>query len=389
MASVENRVELTIKVDEFILKYVLTYILKYIFVLGGNMDFSYTFPAVKGVQAKKDYYITMIPLRYLAKILPEPGEYLPPEMRSQRRINEQRIPGMKNYIIDNRDTYIFSSLTASIDGEFHFEEQGIENVGNLKISMDAKILINDGQHRRAAISQALLEDDTLGDETISVVFFEDRGLKQSQQMFSDLNMNAQKSSNSINTCFETRDALAVITKEIVANNEFLCKYTDLEKDNLGKNSSKLFTLYNIYRVNKKIVGKDIINDKTESFLQEFWTCVVNSIPEWSELERKEITKKDLREEYVTTLGVTLLSFSRIGLWLFKNEKYSVREYIEKFKLIDWRRSNKIWVNRMIRPNGKIINNENAICLIGNAIKKEIEMPLTREEEKREINFKEN
>lgn len=350
------------------------------------MDFSYMFPAVKGVQAKKDYYITMIPLKYLVKILPEPGEYLPPEYRAQRRINEQRIPGMKSYVIDNRDSYIFSSLTASIDGEFHFEETGFENVGRLRISMDAKILINDGQHRRAAIAQALLEDDTLGDETISVVFYEDRGLKQSQQMFSDLNMNAQKSSNSINTCFETRDALAVATKNIVSEIPFLSKYTDFEKDNLGKNSSKLFTLYVLYRVNKKILGKTDIVGEDETFLKRFWNAVVDSIPEWNELERKEITKKDLREEYVTTLGVTLLSFSRIGSWLYNNAQDKVEAYVKKFENIDWQRSNALWCERMIRPNGKIINNETAICLIGNAIKSEIGMPLTKDEEKREKSF---
>lgn len=350
------------------------------------MDFSYMFPAVKGVQAKKDYYITMIPLKYLVKILPEPGEYLPPEYRAQRRINEQRIPGMKSYVIDNRDSYIFSSLTASIDGEFHFEETGFENVGRLRISMDAKILINDGQHRRAAIAQALLEDDTLGDETISVVFYEDRGLKQSQQMFSDLNMNAQKSSNSINTCFETRDALAVATKNIVSEIPFLSKYTDFEKDNLGKNSSKLFTLYVLYRVNKKILGKTDIVGEDEIFLKRFWNAVVDSIPEWNELERKEITKKDLREEYVTTLGVTLLSFSRIGSWLYNNAQDEVEAYVKKFENIDWQRSNVLWCERMIRPNGKIINNETAICLIGNAIKSEIGMPLTKDEEKREKSF---
>lgn len=350
------------------------------------MDFSYRFPAVKGVQAKKDYYITMIPLKYLVKILPEPGEYLPPEYRAQRRINEQRIPGMKSYVIENRDSYIFSSLTASIDGEFHFEEMGIDNVGCLHISMDAKILINDGQHRRAAIAQALLEDDSLGEETISVVFYEDRGLKQSQQMFSDLNMNAQKSSNSINTCYETRDALAVATKNIVSENAFLSKYTDFEKDNLGKNSSKLFTLYIIYRVNKKILCKTEISEADELFLKKFWKAIVSNIPEWGELERKEITKKDLREEYITTLGVTLLSFSRIGIWIYNNDFDNIEKYIQRFNDIDWQRSNSLWQDRMIRSNGKIINNETAIYLIGNAIKQEIGMPLTKEEEKREKAF---
>lgn len=352
------------------------------------MNFSYVFPAVKGVQAKKDYYITMIPLKYLVKILPEPGEYLPPEFRAQRRINEQRIPGMKNYIIDNRDSYIFSSLTASIDGEFHFEPTNIENMGNLHISMEAKILINDGQHRRAAIAQALIEDETLGDETISVVLYEDRGLKQSQQMFSDLNMNAQKSSNSINTCYETRNELAVTTKNIVSKIPFLSKYTDFEKDNLGKNSSKLFTLYTLYRVNKKIIGKEEVEFEDEVFLKDFWEAIVAYVPEWSELERKEITKKDLREDYVTILGVTLLSFSRVGSWLYNNNRNEIDKYIQQFQKIDWQRSNPLWADRMIRPNGKIINNENAVYLIGNAIKMEINMPFTREEEKRENIFEE-
>lgn len=352
------------------------------------MDFSYIFPAVKGVQAKKDYYISMIPLKYLVRLLPEPGEYLPPEFRAQRKINEQRIPGMKSYIIENRDSYIFSSLTASIDGEFVFIEKETDSTGLLHISMNAKVLINDGQHRRAAIAQALLEDETLGDETISVVFYEDRGLKQSQQMFSDLNMNAQKSSNSINTCYETRDALAVATKEIVSEIPFLNKYTDLEKDNLGKNSSNLFTLYTIYRVNKKIVNKDEFDDRDKLFLLDFWREIVDNIPEWKDLEQKEITKKDLREEYVTTLGVTLLSFSRIGLWLYNNKKTELKRYISRFKKIDWKRNNSLWKNRMIRENGKIINNENAVYLIGNALKKSIGIPLSKEEEKRERMFEE-
>ena len=34
-------------------------------------------------------------------------------------------------IVENRESYIFSSLTASIDGEFHFENAGKENIGNL------------------------------------------------------------------------------------------------------------------------------------------------------------------------------------------------------------------------------------------------------------------
>ncbi len=348
------------------------------------MDFSYNFPAVSGIQAGHEYYITMIPLKYLVKLLPEPIEYIPPEYRAQRRLNETRIPEIKNYILENRDTYVFSSLTASIDGMYSFEEsKELKGIGLLKISMDAKLLINDGQHRRAALAQALTEDDTLEDETISVVLFEDRGLEKSQQMFTDLNMNAQKSSNSINTCYETRNPLAVITKEIVANNVFLSKYTDLEKDNLGKNSSKLFTLYTIFRVNKKILGGVEIAEGDKEFLTMFWEAIISNIPEWKELENKTISKTELREDYVTTLGVTLLSFSRIGIWLYQENVRILENYLSGLSMIDWKRSNKNWNGRIIRENGKIMNNENAVILAGNYIKQCLGMELTKDEKKRE------
>jgi len=57
--------------------------------------------------------------------------------------------------------------------------------------MDARFMINDGQHRRAAFELALKENE-LGYKTIAVVFFLDVGLKRSQQMFTDLNRYAAR-----------------------------------------------------------------------------------------------------------------------------------------------------------------------------------------------------
>ena len=93
--------------------------------------------------------------------------------------------------------------------------------------------------------------------TISVVFFEDKGLERSQQMFTDLNKHAVRTSNSLSTLYDSRDEFAVITKQVIAEIPFFQKYTDKEKDNLGKNSSKIFTLTNIYKANKNILhGKN-------------------------------------------------------------------------------------------------------------------------------------
>ena len=85
-------------------------------------------------------------------------EELVPELRAQRTLNRARIPEMARYIGANRESYVFSALTASIDASVSFEPIGNDGegsrVGLLRVPMDARFIINDGQHRRAAIRRA-------------------------------------------------------------------------------------------------------------------------------------------------------------------------------------------------------------------------------------------
>ena len=220
------------------------------------MAFSYKFAVVRGVQAQREYFIAMIPLGLLSKLFQNEDEYILPEYRAQRGINEARIPEIRDYILNNKNTYVFSALSASIDGTFEFHPSEIDdNVGILEVDMGAVLLINDGQHRKAAIEAALIEAPELAKETISIVLFRDEGLKRSQQMFADLNKHAVKSTMSLSTLYDYRDDLANAVKEVVFQIPFLNKYIDKEKDNLGKNSSKLFTLANFLRANRRIIRK--------------------------------------------------------------------------------------------------------------------------------------
>lgn len=149
---------------------------------------NYQFPAVKGCQAGKDYYICMVPLGLMSKIFATDSSDVPAEYRAQRKLNEARIPEICGYILSNRDSYVFSALAASVDGDMKFvPADSNENAGLLEIDMTASFLINDGQHRKAAIEAAIAEDESLKEETISIVLYKDQGLQRSQQMFTDLN----------------------------------------------------------------------------------------------------------------------------------------------------------------------------------------------------------
>lgn len=333
------------------------------------MQFKYKFPAVKGIQAGKEYYISMVPLKILTRLFPSEEDVILPEYRAQRKINEARIPEIKKYILNNPGNYVFSALSASIDGDFSFIPFSGTDAGELEIDMDSTFLINDGQHRKAAIEAALEENPTIGDETISIVFFRDRGLERSQQMFTDLNKHAVKTSNSLATLYDSRDEIAKATKMVIDNNAFLKRYTDKERDILGKNSSKLFTLNTIYKANQRILKKGSCSKEDACFLISFWDEISKNITEWNDLLTKEITKKDLKENYIVTLSITIQAFGKLGRIFYENKDLDYKNILSGLTYINWSRDNDEWIGITVRENGKVLNSEESISLTCKKIEK--------------------
>lgn len=345
----------------------------------------YQFPAVKGKQAGKEYYICMIPLGLLSKIFIIENGDVAPEHRAQRKLNESRIPEISNYILENRESYVFSALAASVDGEMHFVPYSSNsNIGVLEIDMDASFLINDGQHRKAAIDAAIEEDETLKDETISVVLYKDNGLTRSQQMFTDLNKHAVTTSKSLNTLYESKDPVAIITKNVINAIDFLRKYTDKEKDNLSKFSSNIFTLNTFYTAHKRIVKLIVDTEKSEQFIKTFWENVVLNMKEWNEMDAGELSKKSLREDYITTQGLIILALGRLCEHYYSDKSVDMMTSLKGLKRIDWLRNNeKSWMNRAIKKNGKINRNEQGIFLTYVEIKRLLGLAISKEELKKE------
>jgi len=350
------------------------------------MSFNYNFSAVKGVQAGRDYYIAMIPLGLLSKLFNNEDEYLLPEYRAQRKINEQRIPEIRDYILDNPDTYVFSALSASIDGNFSFEKSALDdNLGLLHIDMNAVLLINDGQHRKASIEAAIKENPKLCDETIAVVLFKDEGLKRSQQMFADLNKHAVKPSKSLSTLYDDRDDLSNAVKDVVYSIPFLNKYVDKEHDTLGKFSSKLFTLANFLRANQRIIKADHVTENDCAFLKSFWSLIFTDIDEWQLMDNKHISKCSFKEDYVLTLSVVINAFGRLG-HSFYVEELNLK-ILKELNDIDWLRSNSEWSGRIFNDQGKITGKDDSIIKICNLIKMKLGITLNKDEMVKENEIK--
>jgi DNA sulfur modification protein DndB len=356
--------------------------------------FSYNFPAIRGKQGDKDYYVVMCPLRIIPKIFLFDEEEIPPEHRSQRILNKARIPDITNYIVENPKDYVFSSITASIDGDIEFtpfkNEVGFNDLGQLKISLESRFLINDGQHRRAAIEEALKLSPEIGNETISVVFFHDEGLKKSQQMFSDLNRHAVNTTSSIGILYDHRDRLSMITKDIITSVPLLARYTDKERVSLSQNSPKILALNHIFNTNLRLLGKakgENINKEDEDFLVEFWSTLCESIVEWNMVLKKELNTRELRANYIVGHGVFIEAVGLVGRYLRKYHENNWPQYIKRLSKIDWTRSNtNDWLGRAFNQNGRIQKTRSTIQLTANKIKQLIDIPLTEQEQALEDKF---
>lgn len=314
----------------------------------------FSFPAVKGIQASMEYYVAMVPLDCISKLFTFTDENLPPEIRSQRTLNKARIPEIREYILSNPKSYVFSALTASIDGDVDFEAvQENSNLGMLSISMAAKLLINDGQHRRAAIEEALKKNPELKYEHISIVLYHDIGLKRSQQMFSDLNRFAIRPTKSLNILYDNRDFMSLLVKHIIASVPNFNQLIDKEHTSIPNRSIALFTLSAMHHGTKALLKDFTISEEEQTEIaKQFWTEIYKNMTEWKMVADKKIKASEIRRDSLSPLSITIRSLGEIGNILISEYPQDWKMKLVTLKKIDWKKTNPLWQNGIV-VNGSV------------------------------------
>ena len=347
--------------------------------------FEYTFTALRGLQGGREYYVAMCPLRLLPKLFLFNEDELAPEIRAQRVINRTRVPEIARYIVDNQSDYVFSSLTASIDGRVQFEPHGSQaNVGRLAIPMEARFILNDGQHRRAAVEEALKERPELGDETISVVFFVDRGLKRSQQMFADLNRHAVRPTRSIGILYDHRDGLSLLARKLAAEVATFRGLVEMERTTISNRSRKLFTLSSIYQATRRFLRKPAgapVSEAEATLAGEFWNEVGKHMPDWQAAGARTVSTAELRRDTIHAHGIALQALAVAGADLLQLEPARWKARLKGLEKVDWSRSNAdLWEGRAT-IGGRVSKTEANVMLTSNVLKDAMGVALSAQETK--------
>ena len=350
-----------------------------------DISYEYSFPAIRGLQAGKAYYVTMCPLRLLPKIFLFDEAEVAPELRAQRSLNRARLPEMARYILDNQDSYVFSAITASVDSEVRFEpidDTPLErNVGKLRIPMSARFIINDGQHRRAAIEMALREAPEIGDESIAVVFFLDPKLDRCQQMFADLNRYAIRPSRSLGVLYDQRDEYSLLAKEVVRRATVFRGVVEYERSSLALRSGKIFTLSSIQTATKMLLAEHqaLPFEEQVALGAAYWDEVARYMKEWSLVRDRELTAGEFRSGFVNAHALALTALGQAGRALLLAEPKNWKRRIKGLAKLDWSRANTdLWEGRAM-VGGRISKaGANVLCTSA-VIKRAYGLPLSPDE----------
>jgi DNA sulfur modification protein DndB len=320
----------------------------------------------------RQYYATVMSLAEIPRLFKfTDWEDCTPELRAQRVLNKSRVPDIAKYILDNEDGYLFSSITASYKSEVKFIPMTDNpDLGFLEMELEnVEFVINDGQHRCAAIAAAVKENPNIAKEKISVLLFEQENTERMQQMFSDLNRFAHKTSKSLDILYDHRDNLSALTMELSEKVDVFRDMIDKERITIPMRSPKLFTLSALYDANEELLGDKIDKAGTKGFEEklglasEYWSEMATVIQDWRKVKDGELKAPQLRQEKINTHAVVTRALGGLGSALIEAHPTDWKTKLAALKTIDWRKAvgtrvNPLWDNVCITA-GSVVSNRQA------------------------------
>ena len=215
-------------------------------------------PASRGRQGDRDMFLLCVPNAMLLRNFSAEAEPIEtPDHRAQRQLDQRHVDDIVTYITENPEDYVLGAVTYAIDtidAEKHFEEhEPGTGVGTLVLPLDAELRCLDGQHRRAAIAQAVAIDDRVKlDYTAVVLYVEDDYVKR-RQMFSDMNATPKVVAKALNVSFDSRDPFARAALKLAKEHPLFVGVVELEKARVSTRSPQFFSLAGVYDGLKRYV----------------------------------------------------------------------------------------------------------------------------------------
>lgn len=284
------------------------------------MDNYLHLPCLRGVIGNWTYYCSVMKVKDVVKriiTVSESKELYTKNINEilQREISSKRIRQLKDYLNTNPEHFFSSIIVAIFHGDpkwsdfdlepyFRIENdildsettEFIENkLGVLSLSGDEIIFALDGQHRIKGIREAFKQNESIGEEDVSLIFVvhDHDNKERTRRLFTVLNKYAQKPKEAELIVLDEDDAAAIITRRLLGTHEVLKMKNAISNSNSSNLPSNDFysftTLVMLNRINKLILAKyeiDYTKRPKDNVLNEyyqvcsmFWDYFFNQFPQ--------------------------------------------------------------------------------------------------------------
>ncbi len=324
-------------------------------------EYCFEIPAVRGIQAGREFFTINAPFGVLQRLVAfDTGNVL---SRSQRDVNPVRAKKISQYIQDNPESFVLTSLTGVINERPDFIESEHANVGILKVSMDSEILLFDGQHRSTGIIDAIKSNVELRAHNVPLMLFLEMTLEERQQAFSDNNGHTVKPSTSISDTYNQRDDLPKLVVEMANELAVFVDLVDFERNVIGKNSDYLFPVKILKDATARLIGVKAnakLTDEQRDIARAFWQACAKPLL-WHAFRNWEDSADEFRAGYISSHGVFLNALGVVGQCLLA--QYGNVDKLADLSTLNIRRDSPEFVGRCIdEVTGNMLTNATAIKL---------------------------
>lgn len=351
-------------------------------------------PSLKARMGDWSYYIAFMCMKDIAERV-EMAEDIHPSNKLreliQRKITD-RSKEISDYLITQKQRFFNSIILGIYGGEPQWYELSVKHnkyldsfptklegsLGFLSLRGDEKLFAIDGQHRVAAIKEAVNKNQSLNDEEVSVIFVghkkDQRGLERTRRLFTTLNRYAKPVSTMEIIALDEDDASAIITRDLIDNYPLFSKDIILTKKGKSipsSNRKSLTTIVTLYEILNAILRKELRvskqfrpSDETLKLIYNeavaFWDLMIKYFKPLKELvkEKQDITK--VIERYRNVNGGSLL-FRPVGqmaiakvIEMSRRTGYDMEDTIRRISLLDLELTKEPWIGIIWESTKKVI-----------------------------------
>ncbi|WP_129677568.1 DNA sulfur modification protein DndB [Candidatus Chloroploca sp. Khr17] len=344
---------------------------------------NYSFLAISGKQGDFQYFIIQLPLRLVTRLLLFDEVEVPDTLRKIRSLDPGLIESTAGYLLAQAKDYVLAPFVATVHSQVVFTELTAEHseIGWLSVPFTAAIILQHGQHQRAALQQFLAQMPERGNDTLPVMLVPDPDFVRSTRLYADLQQMTTLGTRSQRVLYAHSD-LAMFVRQLAVDVPLFQDRIELEKTTISNRSTALFTLSAVYQATQALLHmqkEEALTAEQALRGEQFWRQLGEIIPQWSQVIRSEVTPAYLRENYVHAHTVTLVAIALAGQALIHAHPEDWSKRLRMLGSIDWSRKNtRLWEGRvMIR--GRMSKTHDSLKLTTIALKRAMGLTITEQE----------